>query len=398
MFSYAKKEFKLGCNNRSSRIENNIFNLFLVVFLVLPANINAAIIAILVILMLLKKNRLTFCRRPLQVTLLLYIACNIFSIIYAKNIMLSCKECLTWIFFFCILCLSANKDLFNSNSFKFLLWGVVLFNAVYISGMLFNFSIFGLKPPTFNSAAIIDCLVALIIENRIFLKLSKNILFERMIQILCFFTIILSSVRGILAILLLYYIYYMLFKQKYQKHVSASRRIVNIISVVLLGAVMLYLLRNFWADYAFQMRHLFSSEVYSNQVRILLYKNEISYTIANHLWLGVGAGNFTEYYQDFAITGFSSNHSHSILIQSFVELGLVGFTLILVFFLQTIKLAFKLDGLYKLFYLELIATVLLYGTVEYVWVDLRAGLIIFICIGQLLFRKSNEKQIPNMEE
>lgn len=377
--------------NQNSGVATFLLRIWLLLFPILPANINSGFIVLLASMLLVQKYNLKVRLDSATILLLVYIGLNTVSLLYAANLGLGLKELTTWIMFLLVMVVSRKKNLFSSNLFSFLLIGIVIMNTFFLLDTLMGVNITMMKPPTFNCMAVINCLVIIIIENRILLGKAQSITIERLIQVLCILGIIISNVRGITAILAVYYIYHVIYKQKIIDR-KLSRRMLSIFGILILVFTTLYILPRFWTNYASEMSSLFSGDVYSNKVRLLLYSNEINYVIRNYIWTGVGAGNFSQYYHEFSVIGFESSHSHSIFLQPFIELGIPGLINIALFFVVLYRKVIHLSKNSRLLFVELITVFVLYGMIDYTWVDLRVGIVFFIIVGQMLYTFDNEQK------
>lgn len=370
--------------NQKFNVETTCMCLFLMIFTIMPPSVNSVIVLMISLLMILRKRNLKFRLETVSIILLLYIVLNAVSIIYSKNQSLVLKEVGTWLVFLLVMHLSKKVNIFESKICKYFFVGIIILNVLYIQQQFWGIEMTVFAPPTINCTAIINCMVVILIENRISLGITRSWLVERMIQVLCFFSIIISNARGIVLLLGVYYIYQVLFKHSGEKGISAKDKIRSIIGIIIIVIVVIYLLPRFWNDYFSSMRDVFSSSVYSNKVRLSLYSNTINYTLHNHFWLGVGAGNFSEYYGAFGVDGFYSNHSHNIFLQPFVELGILGLVLTVFMFIVFVRKALRLEKKKAALFLEVLIPFIVYGIVDYVWVDLRVGIVFFIFIGQML--------------
>lgn len=382
-----------NADNLKFNLETALIGIFLLIFLVLPANVNSVFINLIAMLILTKVKRLHVQLNSLIILMFFYIFYNLISMIYTKNISLTIKESATWLIFLMVICISKNIDIFGTKLKGLLLAGIVVFNGVYIAETFFGIRgtmLFG--APTINCTAIIDGLAIIFIENQILLNKERKLLLARAIQLICIFTIIISNVRGVIALIGCYYVYHIFFKLGRKKYIPIWRKIVNTIGVLILFGAIIFMLPRYWVDYETQMENLFSLDVYSNKVRVLIYGKLIGYTCSHNILLGIGSGNFSEYYSDFGMMGFIANHSHSIFLQPFVELGIVGIIFILLIFTEIIKSTFKIIGEERLMYLEMIVVFLMYGAIDYVWVDLRVGIFFYLIVGQLMHTMDAQRE------
>ena len=360
-----------------------VLKLFLLFFLILPSYVNSAVIVILTILYLINRRHLAIKIESISIILFTYLLLNIISTLYATNIGLALKETMTWLMFLGVVGIFKKNSLKEQRLYRYLIAGGVLANILFLVKTLSPIDI-NLNIPTYNCLAMINCILIIYIENLIQLGIVKKVLFFRTIQGLLLLSIIVSAVRGIFAIVMVYYVYYVIYKQNRIKRLSAFRKIINILCILFLGGIVLYFLNSLWTDYTSQMRTIFSGEIYSNQVRLLLYKQAIEYSVKNSFLFGAGAGNFIEVYNRFGVPGFHSNHAHSIFLQPFVELGVIGAIIMIALFFLIIKKSLSLTIESKLMYLEIVLPFLIYGMVDYTWVDLRVGIVFFIFVGQII--------------
>lgn len=377
-------------------LETILIGIFLLTFFILPASFNSVIIIIIAATVIINGGKFKIQMDFVVIMIIIYIIYNLISLIYAKNINLTIKETITWIMFLIAMCISKNISIFETKLRDCLLGGIIFLNVIYIVQNYLNLELAVIRIPTINCAAIINCLAIIFMENQIFLRKVNNQLVLRLIQMLCLFSILIGNVRGVVVILALYYVYFVFYRQMKKKNISALRKLVSIMCILCIVAIVVYMLPRFWTDYASQMQNLFSLDVYSNRVRVLLYGQAIEYTYHHNVLFGIGSGNFVEYYDFFRVMGLSAEHAHSIFIQPFVELGIVGFILVILMFFGFFKNAQEVSKQNRCMYLELIAAFSIYGMIDYVWVDLRVGIFFFIIIGQMMREKYiKEKKIEN---
>lgn len=368
-----------------------IITIFLVLFMILSSNINSAIVIFAAIIVLFVRQHFVVKPDTISTILFVYVLINGFSIVYAENVFLAIKETMTWTIFFLTVVIFKKFSIIETGKYKCLLIGGFILNIILLSDVLIGFSV-GIRIPTFNCLATINCMLIILIENLLQFGTIKRGLLCRALQCIFFFGIIVSAVRGIMVILIVYYVYIFAYKQNRTRRISRKKKFLNSFGIVTIGILVLFLLKTYWVDYINQISNIFNGEVYSNRVRILLYKQSFLYTVQNNLVFGVGAGNFTEVYHLFHIPGFTSNHAHNIFLQPFIELGLIGAVTIIILFAVLIRKSLYLIKKYRLMYLEIIVSYLIYGMVDYVWVDLRVGLLFFIFVGQMIYSLENKKR------
>ena len=171
------------------------------------------------------------------------------------------------------------------------------------------------------------------------------------------------------------------------------------LGVVLLMLMPFILPASLWARLASSITMNDSSSLY----RMSIYS--ASFDIIQHYWqTGIGIGAFNEIYPLFSLEAANAYHSHNLFLQEFIELGIVGFSilvLLFIFFFQKLysgmrvvpkRFKFLLGAVFGGF-----AGLLLQGITDHLWFDYKIVLFFwcFIGLGMAAVRvgmKMNERE------
>ena len=177
-----------------------------------------------------------------------------------------------------------------------------------------------------------------------------------------------------------------------------------------LGIVMLMLMpfilpASLWARLASSITMNDSSSLY----RMSIYSASID--IIQHYWqTGIGIGAFNEIYPLFSLEAANAYHSHNLFLQEFIELGIVGFSilvLLFIFFFQKLYSAMRVVPKRFKFLLGAVfggfAGLLLQGITDHLWFDYKIVLFFwcFIGLGMAAVRvgmKMNEREQEENEK
>lgn len=155
------------------------------------------------------------------------------------------------------------------------------------------------------------------------------------------------------------------------------------LGIVLLLLMPFLLPEGLWQRLASSVTMQDSSSLY----RMSIYS--ASFDIIHHYWTtGIGIGAFPQIYPLFSFEAANAYHSHNLFLQEFIELGIVGFTvllLLLLFFFQ--KLYSGMERVPKRFRFLLGAVfggfggLLLQGLTDHLWFDYRIVLFFWCFVG-----------------
>lgn len=174
------------------------------------------------------------------------------------------------------------------------------------------------------------------------------------------------------------------------------------LGVVLLLLMPFILPASLWARIASSVTMSDSSSLY----RVSIYTAALD--IIRHYWVtGIGIGAFNQIYPLFSFEAANAYHAHNLFLQEFIELGIVGFTvlvLLLLFFFQRLysgmrtapkRFRFLLGAIFGGF-----AGLLLQGLTDHLWFDYRIVLFFwcFIGIGMATVRVAEKKGERETEE
>ena len=174
------------------------------------------------------------------------------------------------------------------------------------------------------------------------------------------------------------------------------------LGVVLLLLMPFILPAGLWARIASSVTMSDSSSLY----RVSIYTAALD--IIRHYWVtGIGIGAFNQIYPLFSFEAANAYHAHNLFLQEFIELGIVGFAvlvLLLLFFFQRLysgmrtapkRFRFLLGAIFGGF-----AGLLLQGLTDHLWFDYRIVLFFwcFIGIGMATVRVAEKKGERETEE
>ena len=155
------------------------------------------------------------------------------------------------------------------------------------------------------------------------------------------------------------------------------------LGIVLLMMMPFILPASLWARLASSITMSDSSSLY----RMSIYS--ASFDIIGHYWqTGIGIGAFNEIYPLFSLEAANAYHSHNLFLQEFIELGIVGFSiliLLILFFFQ--KLYSGMRTVPKRFKFLLGAVfggfggLLLQGLTDHLWFDYSIVLFFWCYVG-----------------
>ena len=124
--------------------------------------------------------------------------------------------------------------------------------------------------------------------------------------------------------------------------------------------------------------------------------------IIRHYWVtGIGFGAFNQIYPLFSFEAANAYHAHNLFLQEFIELGIVGFivmVLLFLFFFQRLYSAMRTAPKRFRFLLGAVfggfAGLLLQGLTDHLWFDYRIVLFFwcFLGIGMATVRVAEEKR------
>ena len=128
----------------------------------------------------------------------------------------------------------------------------------------------------------------------------------------------------------------------------------------------------------------------STMYRVYIWKGTLR-SIADHFWSGIGFGSgaFTEIYPQYAYAGIeSAEHSHSLVLQILLSMGISGLIvfvfIIVLLFKQSLEYiqtpTEKSNGLFVAASFASIIAALIMGTFDYVWYNYRVFFIFWIVI------------------
>ncbi len=155
-----------------------------------------------------------------------------------------------------------------------------------------------------------------------------------------------------------------------------------------LGVVLLFMMpfilpESLWARIASSVTMSDSSSLY----RVSIYTAALD--IIRHYWVtGIGIGAFNQIYPLFSFEAANAYHAHNLFLQEFIELGIVGFVVLLLlvlFFFQRLysgmrtaprRFRFLLGAIFGGF-----AGLLLQGMTDHLWFDYRMVLFFWCLIG-----------------
>lgn len=171
------------------------------------------------------------------------------------------------------------------------------------------------------------------------------------------------------------------------------------LGIVLLLLMPFILPASLWARLASSVTMSDSSSLY----RMSIYSASLD--IIGHYWqTGIGIGAFNQIYPLFSLEAANAYHSHNLFLQEFIELGIVGFSILVLLFLFFFqKLYSSMRAVPKRFRFLLGAVfggfggLLLQGITDHLWFDYKIVLFFwcFIGLGMAAVRvgmKMNERE------
>lgn len=174
------------------------------------------------------------------------------------------------------------------------------------------------------------------------------------------------------------------------------------LGVILLLLMPFILPESLWARIASSVTMSDSSSLY----RMSIYS--AAFDIIQHYWTtGIGVGAFNEIYPLFSFEAANAYHAHNLFLQEFIELGIVGFivmVLLFLFFFQKLYSAMRVVPRRFKFLLGAVfggfAGLLLQGMTDHLWFDYRIVLFFwcFIGIGMAAVRVGERKGEREMEK
>lgn len=174
-----------------------------------------------------------------------------------------------------------------------------------------------------------------------------------------------------------------------------------------LGVVLLFMMpfilpESLWARIASSVTMSDSSSLY----RVSIYTAALD--MIHHYWVtGIGIGAFNQIYPLFSFEAANAYHAHNLFLQEFIELGIVGFVVLLLlvlFFFQRLysgmrtaprRFRFLLGAIFGGF-----AGLLLQGMTDHLWFDYHIVLFFwcFLGIGMATVRLAEQKGERETEE
>lgn len=363
-------------------LEKCLIDVFLCTFLFLPAFFNLLLLLVIVFLDFLKNRRIIIHINSTEILLFIYVWGCFFSSLYSKNVYLAFKEAITWLVFIIVIEIFIHNNVFEKVNYLSFMIGVLIMNIIFVIGKFFYSNLLDIIP-TVNCFAVIDLIYVICIENIIQNMQAAPREIYRFLQFFLIIGIILSASRGIFALLVLYGVYCYIYKNRKKNPNNHEKTIIGVLLILFA-----YLAFNFMPiylhNYVNELMTIFSGKVFSNKIRIVLYQKSIEYGLHHGLLLGAGAGNFSVVYPLFGIKGFVAVHSHNIILQPFIELGLIGFVVTIAMVMTLIFKAIKAKKNNDELYIEILIPFIIYGMVDYLWGDIRVGIMLFIFVGQML--------------
>ena len=174
------------------------------------------------------------------------------------------------------------------------------------------------------------------------------------------------------------------------------------LGIILLLLMPFILPESLWARIASSVTMSDSSSLY----RVSIYS--AAFDIIRHYWTtGIGIGAFNQIYPLFSFEAANAYHAHNLFLQEFIELGVVGFivmVLLFLFFFQKLYSAMRTVPRRFKFLLGAVfggfAGLLLQGLTDHLWFDYRIVLFFwcFIGIGMAAVRVGERKGERETEE
>lgn len=222
-------------------------------------------------------------------------------------------------------------------------------------------------------------------------KIRNNYFIYLFIFLILFFTIIivlLSSKMGIITLMMTYlsYIYFLIVKCK--KYFSGIGMFILIIAAteISIHYFPTSTQRIDAIKSTLQNKHIDSKDNGSTAVRILIWKASAS-IINENILFGVGTGGANDEllkeYEKQGMTGALEHklNAHNQFIQTFIELGVIGFVLLLLIFILPFYQAMKSgNSLYMFFLIIIVLNILVESMLER-----QAGVIFYAFFNSLLF-------------
>jgi len=155
------------------------------------------------------------------------------------------------------------------------------------------------------------------------------------------------------------------------------------LGIVILMMMPFILPASLWARLASSITMSDSSSLY----RMSIYS--ASFDIIEHYWqTGIGIGAFNQIYPLFSLEAANAYHSHNLFLQEFIELGIVGFSILvmlIVFFFQKLYSAMRVVPKRFKFLLGAVfggfGGLLLQGLTDHLWFDYSIVLFFWCYIG-----------------
>lgn len=222
-------------------------------------------------------------------------------------------------------------------------------------------------------------------------KFKNNYFDYLLVFLIFFFTIIvllLSSKMGIFTLLLIYLGYIFFLIAKHKKYLS------GIVTLFLL-MVVIFISINYFPSATQRIntiktvllqKNIDNKESESTTVRILIWKASVSIIKENFLF-GVGTGDandeLVKEYEKKGMTGALEHklNAHNQFLQTFIELGVIGFVLLLLIFILPFYQAMKSgNSLYMLFLIIIALNILVESMLER-----QSGIIFYTFFNSLMF-------------
>lgn len=350
--------------------------------------INAVALLFIAISIMLKNRKLTVCDKKTTAIMVIFTVWVFIDLLLPHTIESNWNEGITWAYVLIIVLVCQNISSYSS---YFVLVGLQLAGLLlvllqigcmvspHLSSLISNMS--AIRIPDINYRSIIYGSCVLITEYLIFKKMNGKV-YGLICIVLSIFGILSLGTRGMMALLLVYFMMRYILMGEASGNGIAKKAF---IAIAVFAACVYFIQTKIAEDIVANLQSISSTTMHSNYVRIRLYEDILTRMIPKNFVAGVGPGNFTFVYPQYATIPFMASHAHSIYLQILSEDGVIGFALILsmimVFIGRAIKGLIDKTPTYQRTCAYINMFFLVYGAVEHVWGDSRAlGLFIIINI------------------
>ncbi len=376
-----------------------IFDIFLSFFCIINPYLNAGFILMFLALICLKnilsRKKIVLSKDTgyFYISYMLILIANFFSMFSSVNPIDSFIDIFTWITFIliliCILCIYNLSELSKlikilSNSSIVLVMCLIIqkyFNSIY--EIILSIPVIRVPGTNYLAMMLIIIMPLLIYEYSECTRLKSKIT-NIIRQAIILFGIYLTDSRGI--IVLVIFMYSLRVIGLVMREKNRLKRLIKVAVIILI----LFFIGLFLGDRFYRLvesvKSIFDANNYSNNIRLILYRDALFDMFPNNPIIGIGVKNFIYVFPKYDSINFNPFHAHSIYLQTLLEQGIIGalclanfFIVMFIHFINGIK-----NSVNKFFYLacmESVSYFMIYSVVENTWGDSRMGLFLFSIIG-----------------